>query len=185
MNKAEIFYDAITGIREQIVEEAQDYRFARRSLPWRRYAGWAACLALVVCLGYLAAHMGMGGSSSDSASSNSSPSPGDYNMDSSTDNSGDETAAAPEDTDGGSALERETFTATVLEVHDTYLLVEPAEGAAIRASADRVIVPIGDLAEPPAAAAGDTVAITYAGDVEETYPARIAGVEEVSPVEGD
>ena len=62
MSGAEKFYDAITQVREDLVEETLDYRFAaRRNIPWQRYAGLAACLALVVCIGYLAANLRMGG----------------------------------------------------------------------------------------------------------------------------
>ena len=62
MKRAEKFYDAITAVREELVEEALDYRFIqKKTIPWRRYAGLAACLALVVCIGYLAANLRMGG----------------------------------------------------------------------------------------------------------------------------
>ena len=54
--------------------------------------------------------------------------------------------------------------------------MEPAPGEAILASADRVEVPIGDLADLPAFAAGDTVSVTYAGAIQETCPARVTGV---------
>ena len=43
--KAEILFDAITGIREDLVEEAQRHVFCRRA-RWRRYGGLAACLVL-------------------------------------------------------------------------------------------------------------------------------------------
>ena len=39
--KAEILFDAITGIREDLVEEAQRHVFCRRA-RWRRYGGLAA-----------------------------------------------------------------------------------------------------------------------------------------------
>ena len=74
MNKAEIFFDAITGLREELVEEALDCRFRRR-VPWSRYAGLAACLALVVCVGWfglMLAGGGMGGSGADNGFNTSS-----------------------------------------------------------------------------------------------------------------
>ena len=58
MRGAEKLFDAITEVREDLVEEALDYRFqAKKAVPWQRYAKWAACLALVVCIGYLAANL--------------------------------------------------------------------------------------------------------------------------------
>ena len=62
MSGAEKFYDAITQVREDLVEEALDYRFTRRrTIRWQRYVPLAACLALVVYIGYLAANLRMGG----------------------------------------------------------------------------------------------------------------------------
>ena len=62
MMGAEKFYDAITEVREDLVEEALDYRFPQKKpIPWQRYVPLAACLALVVCIGYLAANLRMGG----------------------------------------------------------------------------------------------------------------------------
>ena len=48
--KAEILFDAITGIREDLVEEAQRHVFCRRA-RWRRYGGLAACLVLAALAG--------------------------------------------------------------------------------------------------------------------------------------
>ena len=74
MRGAEKLFDAITEVREDLVEEALDYRFqAKKAVPWQRYAKWAACLALVVCIGYLAANLDlrMGGMNSTADSSGS------------------------------------------------------------------------------------------------------------------
>lgn len=49
--KAEIFFDAVTYIRPELVEEAQNYVFRRRTV-WRRLVPLAACLTLAVCLGW-------------------------------------------------------------------------------------------------------------------------------------
>ena len=49
MRKEEIFFDAITNIREDLVEAAQNYDFHRR-VRWERWAGLAACLALAAFL---------------------------------------------------------------------------------------------------------------------------------------
>ena len=47
MRKAEIFFDAITNIKEALIDDALDYRFTKRHIPWQRYMSMAACLALV------------------------------------------------------------------------------------------------------------------------------------------
>lgn len=184
MRKAEILYDAITGIREAIVEEAQDYRFQKRAAQWQRYAGLAACLVLVVCIGYFASHIGMkggnSGASSNAAPPNASESAGDNGCAAPGDGSGQASGEMP---GSSGSLDRESFNAAVLEIHDGWLLVEPLEGEAIRASADRVEVPTGNLPDLPALAEGDLVAVTYTGTVQESYPARITGVEKIALVE--
>ncbi len=170
MSREEILFDAITGIREDLIEWAQDYRFQRRAAPWRRYLAAAACLVLVTALGLGALRLGLfGGMGGSSGSDMAAP----ESADTGTPEAGG--SASPGEGNAG-AVWPETFTATVLEVHEAYLLVEPAPGEAILASADRVEVPIGDLADLPAFAAGDTVSVTYAGAIQETCPARVTGV---------
>ena len=72
MKKGEVFFDAITDIRDDLVETAQTFRF---SGAWgrriRRYAPAAAGLILVVGIGMFIASGGlrMGGSSANSADS--------------------------------------------------------------------------------------------------------------------
>lgn len=99
------------------------------------------------------------------------------------------------------------FTAAVLEAGEKTLLVEPAEGSAELASADRISVGLTagaavlDVDGEPCTLAdirvGDTVEITYSGMIEESYPAQItaqriavtagAGPEPLllTPVEGE
>ena len=52
MTGAEQIFDAITQVRDDYVDAAGDYRFARRrwTVPaaWRQYAALAACLVLIV-----------------------------------------------------------------------------------------------------------------------------------------
>lgn len=186
MKKAEIFYDAMTGIRESIVEEVQDYRFRRRSIPWRRYAGLAACLALVVCIGYFAARAGVGGS--DGASGNSSGNAGVLpgESENAPSSGGSDNGAVPPGADGAgqdgeAPAEGEDYrmAATVLEVHETYLLVEPVEGDPALASADRFAVSVADVEDLPELKEGDRIAVTYDGFIRESYPAQItaSGVE--------
>ena len=65
------------------------------------------------------------------------------------------------------------FVATVLEVHDTYLMVVP-EGGSPLSYADKLEVSLADLEIPPALQIGETVLIVYDGYVQEIYPPRIS-----------
>ncbi len=80
------------------------------------------------------------------------------------------------------------FEATVLEISDTYLLVEPSEGTLERKSADKIKVSTGDIAEEQSlnylseAEAGDTIEIGYHGGIAESYPAQINSAYEIKSV---
>lgn len=184
--KTEILFDAVSAVREDLIEAAQNYVFRKKSDVWRRYAALAACLAVVVGLGFGAARLGllsgMGGSGSDTngASSGAAPESG-ATADSETAGSGvttgEDAGESPEET-----VEETTFTAAVLEVHDRYLLVEPLEGVVL-ASADRVTVPTGDLEDLPELSPGDVVSVTFAGPIQETYPAQVTEVLSVERLE--
>ena len=65
------------------------------------------------------------------------------------------------------------FVATVLEVHDTYLMVAP-EGGSQLSYADQVEVSLGGLEIPAALQVGETVLVVYDGYVQEIYPPRIS-----------
>ena len=104
MTGAEKLFDAITAVREDLVEEALDYRFqAKKTIPWQRYAKWAACLALVVCIGYLAANLdlGMGGMNSTADSSGSANGAGDTTGNDTGDSATGNDGVAPGDSSGG------------------------------------------------------------------------------------
>lgn len=66
-----------------------------------------------------------------------------------------------------------TFQATVLEVHQTYLLVEPAEGSWERSSADQITISLQEKTSWPTPQVGDVVNVFYNGELMETYPAHI------------
>lgn len=77
-----------------------------------------------------------------------------------------------------------TFSAVVIEINDSSILVEPAEGTPERNSSDRIVVPRHIFGEPeenefPLLSVGDRLMITYDGNIEETYPAQIDKVYEV------
>ena len=111
MRGAEKLFDAITEVREDLVEEALDHRFqAKKAILWQRCAKWVACLALVVCIGYLAANLDlrMGGMNSAAGNSGSNGAAGETTGDTA-DDAGDSDlttgAGAPEDSDGSAAPE--------------------------------------------------------------------------------
>ena len=66
-----------------------------------------------------------------------------------------------------------SFRATVLEVHESFMLVEPAEDAWERNSADQIVVSFADKTSWPIPQVGDTVDVFYNGELMETYPAQI------------
>lgn len=185
--KAEIFFDAITLLPEDMIEEAQEYRFRKSRASWKRFASLAACLMLVASLSLLAAlPKGCGGgapgpdfNTSPSGSSGDSAPP---RAEATPDGAPQDAPASSETVpDGG--VETARFTARVLEVKEdgAALLVEPLEGEAERGSADRIVVTVNG--EVPPLAAGDLVRITYDGMIQETYPAGISGAVSIEKLD--
>lgn len=185
--KAEIFFDAITLLPEDMIEEAQEYRFRKNRTSWKRFASLAACLMLVASLSLLAAlPKGCGGgapapdfNTSPSGSSGDSAPP---RAEATPDGAPQDAPASSETVpDGG--VETARFTARVLEVREdgAALLVEPLEGEAERGSADRIVVTVNG--EVPPLAAGDLVRITYDGMIQETYPAGISGTVSIEKLD--
>ena len=80
----------------------------------------------------------------------------------------------------GCGKEKFCFQAKVLEFDGTTILVEPVEGSDELRSADRFTVSAEGITEE--IAVGDTVAITYNGDIMETYPAMLGEVEKIVKV---
>lgn len=74
-----------------------------------------------------------------------------------------------------------TFKATVLEVYESSLLVEPLDGEAERNCCDKISVSGTTL--PDGVAVGDTVSITYGGEIAESYPAQIFDASSIVLVE--
>ena len=75
----------------------------------------------------------------------------------------------------------ETLTATVLEVSESAILVEPDEGTSARASADKVYFSCENASE---FSAGDRVEIVFGGAIAESYPAQ-AKAKSVKLIEGE
>lgn len=85
--------------------------------------------------------------------------------------------------DGGICLENGTkfqhlgysVTTTVLEVHETYMLVRPVVGS--REGTGVFSVPLEEQFRSNLPWPGNTVAISYDGSIQETYPMQFSGVE--------
>ena len=77
------------------------------------------------------------------------------------------------------------FNATVLEVYEKSVLVEPFEGEEELLSFDQVVVntDVESTHEIPEMEEGTTVRIVYNGDIAETYPAQINTVFAIYPVD--
>ena len=170
MSREEILFDAVTGIQEELVEEAQAYMFRKRRALWPRYAGMAACLALVAAIcfsAYQLSHLSMGGSSADNSDLNGAPPP--QSTESANQDAGDAPEAMPPEPDG-----QESFLAVVREVREDCLLVEGTEDGAY------ITIPTGGLADLPELQEGDMVRIFCAEILfDEEGGAVASGVEEV------
>ena len=70
------------------------------------------------------------------------------------------------------------FNATVLEVNERNILVEPLEGEDERRSASQIYVSTDVISTIPVPELkkGDEVRIVYNGEIQETYPAQISKV---------
>jgi len=180
MRKAEVFFDAITNLKEELIDAALDYRFTRKQIHWQRYVGIAACLALVITVGFGAIRLGiiggMGGSSNNSASMDTAAPESSANTSATTD-SGSASGSTVEDSDATQSVEMHTFGAIVLEISEKYLLVEPLAGESILASADRIVVSVSTVESLPNLTVGDQVVITYDGFIRESYPAQVTAFD--------
>ena len=180
MKPEEKLFDAMTGIDEELVESAQSYVFHKQTRTWQRVASLVACLLVMVSIGYGILQMGsLGGAGNDSAANTTgdaaAPESNAGGADTTTGDSGDQDAAQTAET---------VFTATVLEIGDSYLLVEPVEGDPMLATADRILVSTGDAVLPDGIAEGAVVRITFDGFIRESYPAQISGVTEILLADG-
>ncbi len=153
MRRSEIFFDGVTHIREDLIEEAQRYVFRRR-INWRRYAGGlAACLVLALGLSMLLRFGGAGGGAP----------------------SGNSSGAEPGDCPTG-AMES-SFTADVVEVlEDGALTVVPQPGSGVWSVADRVRVPTADVPDLPDVQPGDRILVVYTGEAGSDF---VEGVVEI------
>lgn len=182
--KAEIFFDAITLLEEDLVEEAQDYRFRKKRTVWKKLGSLAACLMLIASISLLALPRGCGGAA---PKMNNSSAPAEM-PDQNAPVSGEPAAPPPADTpagapeDGYGQAETVQFTAVVLEIDDIFILVEPMEGERIRNAYHQILVATRNL-ELPELAVGDEIRVTYNGWVAESDPAVISGASAIELLE--
>ena len=78
--------------------------------------------------------------------------------------------------EGNTGEQRIVFQAKLLEIHDSYYLVEPAENSLERNSASRIEVPMKNMSPSPEPQVGDILEIVYNGEVLETFPGRLVKV---------
>lgn len=181
--KAEIFFDAITLLGEDLVEEAQDYRFRKKRTVWKKLGSLAACLMLIASISLLALPRGCGGSAPKMNNSSAPAETPDQNAPASGEPA-PEPAEAPADApeDGYGHTETVQFTAVVLEIRDNSILVEPLEGEQLRRSYDQIVVITRNL-ELPELAAGDEIRVAYDGWIAESDPAVISGAAAIELLE--
>ena len=65
--RSEVIFEAVTELKDDLIEAAQTYRFVRKRGALGRWAALAACLAVVIGLGALIASGGMGGTANNGA----------------------------------------------------------------------------------------------------------------------
>lgn len=187
--KTDIFFDAITLLPEDIVEEAQEHRFRKRPPVWKKLGSLAACLVLIASVSLLMLPRGCGGSGAAPDLNGSAPpllstdncAPSEAPADSEV--SGD-TAPEPESPDApagqpGDGQDRpgeHQLIAVVLEIHEDSLLVE-SEGEQLTVSTAGLTLP--ELTE------GDTVRITYTGPISTAPPAGIQGTVSIEKIGND
>ena len=189
--KAEKFFDAITLLREDLVEDAQNYVFRKKVRVWKKIGSLAACMALVASLGLLAAlPKGCGSSGGTDMITNEAPPPAPAEMPpSSSEPSSDGTAGANTDTiprppEGEEQPEMGgpvRFSGQVLEVLEDELLVEPFD--TLSGNPSMVHIPTAGMENLPEFYPGGVVMVTCRQFVF-VYDAAVAvGVTELDLVE--
>lgn len=172
--RAEIFFDAVTLLREDLIEDAQNYVFRRRRSGWKKFGSLAACVMLVLSLGLVAVMpRGCGGaapSAPDMNSSGAAPEapaempPGASGDTGSMDGSTPDTAPRPPQGEGqpdyGMGDGPVQFFAQVLEVREDGLLAEllPEESGLF--GTDRVRVRTAGLDGLPELQPGDVIFVS-------------------------
>lgn len=69
-----------------------------------------------------------------------------------------------------------SFQATILEINEYSMLVEPLPGSLELDSADKFSLPIKSMPPSPEAEVGDVIEIQYNGEIMESYPAQLGQI---------
>ena len=77
-------------------------------------------------------------------------------------------------------LSSHEFRAKILEIHDSYFLVEPVAGSAELNSSDLIEIPLKLMDVSPEPQVGDILEIEYDGMIQELYPAKIPNVYQIT-----
>lgn len=85
------------------------------------------------------------------------------------------------DVDDGYEDNTGCFIGKILEIHESYILVQPEEGSQELKSSDKISVSLKDVGKVEAEI-GDKVEIRYSGEIAESYPAKINQTLSVVPV---
>ncbi len=186
--KADIFFDAISHLREDIVEEAQDYRFRKKPAVWKKAGSLAACLCLIASLSLLMLPRGCGSAggsagmntsgappqTSDSSAPADAPTYSGNPAESAPMPEPEEPAAPPEDGDG--QIGGLQLLAVILEIREDSLLVE--------SGGEQYAVFTAGL-ELPELTEGDTVRITCSGSLLTASPAGIPDPVSIEKIENN
>lgn len=186
--KADVFFDAITLLPEDLVEEAQEHRFRRKPAVWRKLGSLAACLVLIASLSLMLLPRGCGSSggadmnssaappqAADSCAPSEAPADGEVSGDPAPEPEAPD-APAGEPEGGYGQIGEYQFLAVVLEIREDSLLVESGD--------ERFIVPTTGL-ELPELSEGDTVQVTCTGPVLTTSPGEILSVISIEKLENE
>ena len=79
-------------------------------------------------------------------------------------------------------IQETAFEAVILEISDTYLLVEPIEGSSELNSADQITVPMTNMNVSSELEVGDIIEIKYNSEIAESYPAQITEIYSIKMV---
>ena len=162
-------HDALNELDEELIMPVAALR-AKKRYPWMKWVAMAACFCLILSVPFLWQ------TSSDNAAGSVV-----QNM------SQDKVYGYMADSSSNEALSGSVsvafFTAQVLEVHETYLVVSPLEGEREYGSTDRIEVSLAGISQLPQFTVGDTVRVFYSGELEEVHPVRADGVWKIEIVE--
>ncbi len=174
MNEAQL-HDALGELPEELLAPVDALRTRKRT-PWVKWISMAACLALIVGFSTWLLPDFFGGVAMDNAGE-AAPELQYGCL--------DDAGMAPNDCvqNSASSTGLHSFRATVLEVHDTYLLVTPKEGQPEASTAGQIEVSLPQLQQLPDIAIGDAIEIFYDGMLQETFPARATKVFRIDVLE--